>query len=177
MHSSASSSAYLSSAGPIPNNHEPPTLLPSYIHPPRISDERIPIPRVERGGVAIMPVHMQARPQYTGRFITTLNSRSPPIPRLRPASWGLPSQADGGLESRRLTRSRSSADLRGDSSGEEDLPFGNRTLPPLPISCNPWYSVVRTAPNTSSTPSRDLPLDSGDLSATDSVPSTSFPSR
>jgi len=125
----------------------------------------------------ITPPHTPGPPQYTGGFLTALNSGSPPIPRLRPASWGSPSQVDEAFEGNRLTRSRSSIDFRGNWGGEEDLPFGKRTLPPLLVPYDPWRLGVRTTPNTSSTSSRDHSPDSGDMSATNSVPSTSFPNN
>ena len=174
-HSGASSS-YLPSADHLSNSYGLPTLFSSDIHQPRVGDEQVPIPCAQRTGVAITPFDTPDPPRYTGGFLSTPNSGSPPppIPRLRPASWGSPSQVGGAFESRRLTRSRSSAGYRGDSSSEEDLPFGRRTLPPLPIPYDPWRLGVRTTPNPGSTPSRDLSSDSGDLSATNSVPSTFF---
>ena len=99
----------------------------------------------------------------------------PPLPRLRPASWGSPSRMDEAFEGRQPTRSRSSSNLRGDSSGEDDrdLPFGGRTLPPLFTLNDPWRSDVRVVPNISSSP--DHSPGSEGLSITNSPPSTYFP--
>ena len=172
-HSGASSSSYLASAGPIFNNHELPAPFPNDNHPPHMNSQVL-IPRVQRAEAAITPFDTPDPPRYTGGFLAIPNPASPPVPRLRPASWGSPSQMDGISESHRLTRSRSSANFREDSSSEEDLPFGRRTLPPLPILYDPWRSDLRMASNTSRAPSRDLSPDSGDLSTTNSVVSTSF---
>ena len=132
------------------------------------------IPCAQRAGVAAVPFDTPNPRQYTGGFLATPNPGSPPIPRLRPASWGSPSQVDEAFESRWFARSRSSAGFREDSSGDEDLPFGRRTLPPLPIPYDPRRSDVRMTSNTSFAPSRDLSPDSGDLSAANSASSTSF---
>ncbi|KAF9647945.1 hypothetical protein BDM02DRAFT_3187568 [Thelephora ganbajun] len=174
-HGSRTSTSYLVSAGPIPNNYELPPPFSSSIHPPRINDEQVLSSRVQRAGVPITPFHTPGSLQHTGGLLTIPNPRSPPIPRLRPASWVSPSQVDEAFESHRLTRSRSSANLRGDPSGEEDLPFGRRTLPPLLASYDPWSFSLNTTPNTNSTSSRDHSPDSEDPSMTNSVSSASFP--
>ena len=165
---SGASSPYL-----ISNNYEVSTRLSSDIRRPCIDDERGPTPRVRRTGAAIIPFNTPDRPRYTGGFLAIPGLGGAPGPRLRPASWDSPSRVDGTLESPRLTRSRSSDDFRGDS-GDEDLPFGRRTLPPLPVPSDSWRSDFHTTPTASSTPSRDLSPDSGNLSATNSVLSTSF---
>lgn len=123
----------------------------------------------------IYPSDSQGSPLYTSGFFTDLGTPgSLPIPRLRPASWDSSPQVDEAFESRRSTR-RPSVDFRGSSSGEEeDLPFGGRTLPPLPILNDPWYSGGQTAPNIIST-FRDHSPDNEDLSATNSLHSTSSP--
>jgi len=174
MHSGASSSPYFVPAG-TSNNYEPPTPFSGNIHPPHVSGERAPFPLVQREGIPIAPPYTPGTPRYTGGFFTTLNSGSPPVPRLRPASWGSPSQVDEAFEGNRLTRSRSTVDFRG--NGEEDLPFGGGTLPPLLVPDDPWRLSVRTTPNTSSASSRGHSPESGDLSTTNSVPSTSFPTN
>jgi hypothetical protein len=175
-HSGASDSSCIISAS-VSNNYEPLTPFSGDIHPPRVSGERVPFPRAQREGMPSTPPHTPGPPRYTGGFFTVLNSGSPPVPRLRPASWGSPSQVDEAFESNRLTRSRSSVDFRGNPSGEEDLPFSRRTLPSLLVPYDPWHSGVRTTPNTSSASSRDHSSDCGDLSTTHSVPSTSFPAN
>ena len=134
---------------------------------------QVSIPRMQRAGPAITPFATPDPPGYTDRFLATPNPESPPVPRLRPASWGSPSHVDEAFESRWFTRSRSSAGFLEDSSGEEDLPFGRRTLPPLPIPYDLRRSDVRMTSNTSSAPSRDLSPDSGDPSAANPA-STSF---
>ena len=173
IHSRASSS-HLPPVSHILRGHGRPAFFYSNIHPPRIGGVQVPIPRAQRVGVAIAPFDTPDLQRYTDGFRAIPNPRTPPIPRLRPASWNSPSQMDEVFESHRFTRSRSSGDFRGDSSGEEDLPFGRRTLPPLPIPYDPWRFDVRATPNTSSAPPRDLSPDSGDLSTTNSVSSTSF---
>lgn len=124
----------------------------------------------------IHPLDPQGSPRYTGGFFAVLGTPgSPPIPRLRPASWGSPSQVDEAFESHRPARSRSSVDFRGSSSDEEeDPPFDGGPLPPLPVLNDPRRLGIRKTSNISSTSSRDHSLDSGDLSATNSLPSTSF---
>lgn len=179
-HGGASGSSHFASTGPttglISNNHELPTSFPNVNRLPRTSGQ-VSNPRIQRAGAAITLFDAPDPLRYAGGFLATPNTGSPPVPRLRPASWGSPSQTDGAPDSHRLTRSRSSADFREDSSDEEDLPFGRRTLPPLPIPYDPRRSGFRTAPSTNPTPSRDISPDSEDLSATNSVFSTSFPSN
>lgn len=169
---SGASSCHLPSAAHISNSYGPPTLFSNGIHP-RIDYERVAIPCAQRAGVATVPFDTPNPRQHTGRFLATPNPGSPPTPRLRPASWGSPSHVDEAFESRWFTRSRSSAGFLEDSSGEEDLPFGRRTLPPLPIPYDLRRSDVRMTSNTSSAPSRDLSPDSGDPSAANPA-STSF---
>ena len=134
-------------------------------------------PRMQRVTVPIAPFYSQGPPHYAGGFLAVPeNPRDPPAPRLRPASWGPPEWIDGGLEGHPQTRSRSSVDYRGGSSGEEeDLPFGGRTLPPLPALDDLWCLGARPTPNVSSTLSRDHSPASEDLSVTSSLPSTSVP--
>ena len=157
--SGAPSSSHLASAGPISNEWGSQTPSSSTTHPPRTSGEQVSFPRV---GMPYVPIN----PFYPP---------GPPLPRLRPASWGSPSRTDEAFEGRRPTRSMSSADLRGDSSGEDDrdLPFGGRTLPPLLIINDPWRSDVRAVPNVSSSP--DHSPGSEALSITNSPPSAYFP--
>jgi len=154
--SGAPSSSHLVSPGPTSNEWGPPTPSPNTTHPPRTSGEQVSFPRVRMAGVPITPFYPPG----------------PPLPRLRPASWGSPSRTDG-----QPTRSRSSADLRGNSSGEDDraLPFGGRTLPPLLIINDPWRSGVRAVPNINSSPDRS-PGSEG-LSITSSPPSAYFPTN
>ena len=168
-----------SNSNPAPVSHilsgyRRPAFPHSNIHPPHIGDVQVPIPRAQRAGVAVAPFDTPDLQRYADGFLAIPNPGTPPIPPLRPASWGSPSQVDEVFERRRLTRPRSSIDLRGDSSGDEDLPFGRRTLPPLPIPYDPWRWGIRATPNIGSTPPRDLSPDSGDLSTTNSVSSTSF---
>ncbi|KAF9642228.1 hypothetical protein BDM02DRAFT_3193650 [Thelephora ganbajun] len=174
-HGSRTSASYLVSAGPIPNNYELPPPFSSSIHPPRINDEQVLPSRVQRAGVPITPLHTPGSLRYTGGLLTIPNPGSTPVPRLRPDSWVSPSQVDETFESHRLTRSRSSVDLRGDPSGEEDLPFGRRTLPPLLASYDPWSLSLSTTPNADSGSSRDHSPDNGDPSMANSVSSASFP--
>lgn len=172
-HSGASNSN-LPPVSRILSGYRRPASPHNNIHPPHIGNAQVPIPRAQRAGVAIAPFDTPDLQQYADGFLAIPNPGTPPIPPLRPASWGSPSQVEEVFERRRLTRSRSSNDFQGDSSGEEDLPFGRRTLPPLPIPYDPWRLGIRATPNIESTPPRDLSPDSGDLSTTNSVSSTSF---
>lgn len=173
IHSGASGSN-LPPVSHIISGYRPPAFFHSNIHPPHIGNAQVPIPPAQRAGLAIAPFDTPDLQRYADGFLAIPNPRTPPIPPLRPASWGSPSQVDEVFERRQLTRSRSSDGFRGDSGGEEDLPFGRRTLPPLPIPYDPWRWGIRATPNIRSTPTRDLSPDSGDMSTTNSVSSTSF---
>jgi len=161
MDSGVPSSSHLSSADPTSNEWGPPTPSFNTTNPPRTSNEQVSFPRVQMAGVPITPFYPPG----------------PPLPRLRPASWGSPSRMDGAFEGRRPTRSRSSTNLRGDSSGEDDrdLPFGGRTLPPLLALNDPWCSGVRVVPNVN--PSPDHSPGSEIFSITSSPPSVYFPTN
>ena len=159
--SEAPSSSHLASVGPTSNEWGPPPPSSSTIHPPRTSGEQVSFPRVRMDDMPITPFYPPG----------------PPLPRLRPASWGSPSRMDEASDGRQLTRSRSSANLRGDSSGEDDrdLPFGGRTLPPLSILNDPWRPGVREVPKTNASP--DHSPGSEGLSIANSPPSTYFPTN
>lgn len=156
---SASSSSHLVSTGPTSDDWGPPTPSSSAIHPPLISKEQVSFPRVQSAGMPVTPFYPPG----------------PPLPQLRPASWGSPSLMDEAFEGHRPTRSRSTVDFRGDRSEDEDLPFGGRTLPPLLALNDPWRSGVRPMTNISSSPDYS-PVSEG-LSITNSPPSPSFPTN
>ena len=146
--------------------------LSSTIHLPRINGEQVSFPHVQRAGMPTTYFDPQGPPQYTGGLLAIPeNPVNPPVPRLRATSWGPPSWLGEAFEGRRPTRSRSSVDFRGGSGAEEDLPFGGRTLPPLPALNDPWRLDIRTAPNINATSSRDHSPGSEDLSLINSLPS------
>ena len=140
------------------------------------SSSAIHLPGVDNEQLSFPPFYSQGPSQYTGGTLSApRTSGSPPVPHLRPASWGPPSWVDEAFERHQLARSGSSVDFPGDSGGEEeDLPFGGRTLPPLPILGDPWRSGARTMPSLSPTLPRDHSPGSEDLPATSSLPSTPF---
>ena len=142
-------------------------------HPPHIFNEQVPISRMQRSGVPSIPAYTQNTPLYTSNFFSNQGSAS--VPRLRPASWDSPSQVDEEIENYYLPRTRSSVDLLGDSSGEEEgLLLGRRTLPPLIIPHGSWNLDVHTASNASQISSCERTPDSVDISATISIPTVPF---
>jgi len=157
MESGASSSSYLDSAGSTSDDWGTPTPPPSATHPLRTSGEQVLFPRV------------QLTPSYPP---------GPSLPRLRPASWGLPSQANEAFEGHRSTRSLSSANFRRGLDDEEedlDLPFGGRTLPPLFVPSDPPQYGVPTMSTINS--SADHSPSSEAMSTTNSLASASFPTN
>ena len=200
MHSGASSSYNLLPVGPTSNDCEPPTpssaayppssraIYPpssnaihppssSVIYQPHTSHEQTSFPRVQRAEMPAIPSHSPIPPQHlVGFFAVPRSSGTPPVPRLRPASWNSPSQVDETPEGYRPTQPSPQIGFRGDVGYEEDLPFGGRTLPPLPVANDPWRSGVQSLPDTGPT-SYDHPTGSEDLSTTNSLPSTSFPTN
>lgn len=177
IRSGTSHSSRLVSTDPTSDDCEPPIPSSSAVHPPHINDGQVPSPRVRRAGAAIVPSYSLGPSQYTGGFLTVLeNPGDSPAPRLRPALWGPPSWVDGAFEGRRQTRSRSPTDYREDSSDEEeDLSFGGRTLPPLPVLDDPWHLGARTTSNISSTLSHDQSPGSEDPSVANSMLTGAFP--
>lgn len=167
------SSRYLVSAGHVVSERELATPT-NDIDLPRTSDQQTPIPRMQGARVGITPFDTSNRRGYAGGPPAIQDSGMPLVPRLRPASWGSPSRVNETSESRGLARPSSLTGLRGASSSEEDLPFGQRTLPPLPIHYDPRRLGFHTTPNTSSAPSRDFSPESGDMPATKIVLPTSF---
>lgn len=144
-------------------------------HPSLVNDEQVSFPHEQRVGVPIAPFYSQDPLHHTDEIFTEPEtSRTPPVARLRPASWGgPPSWVDEAFENRRTPQLRSSVQFRGGPGDDEDLPFGGRTLPPLPVLNDPWRSGAHTTPSINST-SRDHSPGSEGLSATSSLPSTSF---
>jgi hypothetical protein len=177
--SGSSGFSHFISPGPTPNDYELPNPSSSTIQPSLMRDEEVSFPDRQMAGASTTPFYSPGPPWRTGGFLAIPGiPGSPHVPRLRPASWGSPSQVDEAFEGHQLTRSRSSADFGGNSNGEEeDLPFCGRTLPPLIIPHDPWRSGPRTTPNVSSTSSRDHSPGSRGLSTTNSLPSTSFPTN
>lgn len=170
LHSEASVS-YTPPIVPTPRNHEQPATHFHNTHRPRIFPEQVPVSRIQRSGVLSIPPYTPGAVQYTSGFFQ--NQESTPIPRLRPALWGLPPQADE--ENSHLTGSRPPADFQGDSSGEEEcLPSGRRTLPPLIIPHGSWHLDIHTTSNNSYISSHEPTPDSGDVSATNYLATTSF---
>lgn len=155
--------------GPPPSNYGYPPPFPPIIHYPQSTDEEVPVSRFQRSREPSVPPSTPSPPRYTSRFFPILNQGSPPVPRLRPASWGSPSRAEEEFDDRQLTRSRSSAEFGGHFGGdEEDLPFGTRTLPPPPTHYDPRRLAAYTTSNASSS-SREGSTDSWDVSTTDSL--------
>ena len=173
-HRGSPSSPYLVSVGRVASERGLPTPFTGDIGPSRAGHQQIPIPRMQGARAAITPFDTFDLRGYAEGFPVIRDSETSLVPRLRPASWDSPSRVDGTYESRGSARPSSLAELRGDSSGEEDLPFGRRTLPPLPIHYDPRRLDFGTTPNTSSAPSRDLSPEGGDPPATNTVHPTSF---
>lgn len=171
---SESPAPHFSSAGPTSDNLEQPTPFLQNTHPRRDFDEQVPMSHVQRSGVSSISPHRQSTSCYTGNFFS--NQSSPPVPRLRPASWGSPSQVDEEFENHRITRSRSSIDLWGDQGGEDEgFLSARRAPPPGHIPHESWHSDVYTTSNASHNSPYESSPDSGHVSATGSIPIVPLP--
>lgn len=161
---------FLFPASHAPGNHEPPIPLSHSTHPPYISHEQVPISRMQRSGTPSIPPYIPPTPRYTSGFLP--NQESPPVPRLRPASWVLPTLVDDEFENYHSTRPSTPADFRERSSGgEEDRPFSGTTFPPLITPHGSWDLGVHTASSASHTPSGENAPDRhrGNISTTSSM--------
>ena len=154
IHSSASTS-YLPPTGRFSGNYEPSTSFPTNIYFSHSqSNEHVPISHPQRPR-ATTPSHPPSTPQYTRGFPAIPSPENPPVPRLRPASWGSLPEVNCPYGGRPLKRARSSTDLLGYSSSEdEELSFGKRTLPPPLTSSDRWSLGTYTTSNASATSSR-----------------------
>lgn len=158
-----------------PSSHGSPTPLLSIVPPPPITDEQVSLSRIQTPAAPPIPPHTPSTPQYTSRFFPDLSQGSPPIARLRPASWSSSSLVDEEFDDYRPTRSKSTADFRRDSGDDQENPsFGTSTLQPLSTH-DPWGPGVFPPINASPIPPREGFIEAGAPPITDSLPVTPFP--
>lgn len=156
-------------SGPSFSIHPTPAFFFSNPHPPYAAvQEQVPIPRSQGSGETAVP---QTTLQCTSRFLTP-DQEGSRIPRLRPASWAPSSRVDYQFEDSQGTEPRSPTGSQW-GSGDEDLPFGRRTLPfPIPYRFDPRYLGAYTTTNATPISSRDRSPDCVPIANTLLIPTS-----